>query len=484
MIDEKEKNITEENFDETQLLSKLRRIRISNIWTVRLFFTVFFAVAVIALIIPLRPTYSETEKRELTKFPEFTFASFFSGEYFKGIDSWYSDTFPARDTFTDINTNLTMFYGINNVVIHGEVEEGDAIPEVDESKGEASAEDTTSVEQNSSADSNVSSEPPMVSAPPVSSAPPAVSSEVAPAPITQTLGALLINGDSAYEYYNFVKASADLYTDTINKAAMLLNGKAQVYDLIVPTSMGITAPDDLVAGIKTSDQKAAIDYMHSRLVAPVKYVPLYDMLRSKREEYIYFRTDHHWTALGAYYSYCELMRAKGVGPLALDQYVKYEFPGFLGSFYSSSGKLPQLTARPDTVYAYHPANTNVLSLFAKEGYWYNTTIISDMTAASASNKYLTFIKGDQPLSKIDNPAVADGSACIVIKESFGNAFVPFLVPHYQTVYIVDYRHITKVDPRGLLQLQAETGAKDVIFINNISATRNATLVKSINDYIR
>lgn len=490
MLKEKEAPEKELIIDDNQLLNNLRRIRIANIWTVRIFFTVFFAVAVIALIVPLRPTYSESEKRELTKFPEFSFAAFFSGEYFIGIDNWYSDTFPARDTFTDINTRITTLFGKSEVKIHGEVEKGDAIPSVDEVVSEENSSDTAVSSDESVTEDTVTSEaPPPSMDTPTSDAPPQppVSSEapvVPPAPTTQTLGALLINGDTAYEYYNFSRSAADLYTDSVNRAAAWLSGRAQVYDLIIPTSMAITAPESLVSGVNTSDQKAAIDYMHSRLQSTVRYIPLFDMLKSRKDEYLYFRTDHHWTALGAYYSYCELMRAKGIEPLAIDQYLRYEFGGFLGSFYNSSGKLPQLAASPDTVYAYQPAMTNTLSLFDKAGYWYDTKIISDMTAASPSNKYLTFIKGDRALSKIDNPSLAEGAACIVIKESFGNAFVPFLVPHYKTVYIVDYRHIAQVDPRGLLQLQADSGATDVIFINNISATRNSTLMGYINTYVR
>ena len=106
-----------------------------------------------------------------------------------------------------------------------------------------------------------------------------------------------------------------------------------------------------------------------------------------------------------------------------------------------------------------------------------------MSAAARGSKYLTFIKGDRPFSVIHNPALADNSACIVIKESFGNAFVPFLVGHYGTVYIVDYRYFSKVDSRGLVQLQADTGASDILFINNISATRNNSLVASINAFV-
>ena len=73
---------------------------------------------------------------------------------------------------------------------------------------------------------------------------------------------------------------------------------------------------------------------------------------------------------------------------------------------------------------------------------------------------------------ITNKDLSDGSACIVVKESFGNAFVPFLVDHYQYVYVIDYRYWKG----SLEELVGETGATDVIFINNLSMIRNKYLV--------
>jgi hypothetical protein len=208
------------------------------------------------------------------------------------------------------------------------------------------------------------------------------------------------------------------------------------------------------------------------------------MLKSHSKEYIYFRTDNHWTSLGAYYAYCELMKAMGKDPKLLDNYVKHEFTGFLGSFYTSSGKLPQLAARPDTVYAYQPVDTNALKILSNKGIWYDSNIISDMRTASASNKYISFLRGDNAQSVIVNPNLNDMTVCVVIKESFGNAFVPFLVPHYQYIYVIDYRYFNKLDSRGIVQFSADAWATDIIFINNISATRNKTLVGYIDAFVR
>lgn len=87
-----------------------------------------FFVAV--LLIPIRPTVSVTEKRELQKFPQFSVASLAQGEYFRGIESWFSDTFPARDFCVGVKYYIDKSKGINlnKTDIHGNVTEGDDIP--------------------------------------------------------------------------------------------------------------------------------------------------------------------------------------------------------------------------------------------------------------------------------------------------------------------------------------------------------------------
>ncbi len=72
----------------------------------------------------------------------------------------------------------------------------------------------------------------------------------------------------------------------------------------------------------------------------VQTVNIYDALKSHRNEYLYFRTDHHWTALGAYCGYEQFAGLKEVEPVPIDRYAVKEFSGFLGAFYSDTGKSP------------------------------------------------------------------------------------------------------------------------------------------------
>ena len=130
-----------------------------------------------------------------------------------------------------------------------------------------------------------------------------------------------------------------------------------------------------------------------------------------------------------------------------------------------------------------PKDTNSIAITQNDGSPLNWMVVSDVSTWAASSKYSCFIGGDNAWSVIENPAVTDGSACIVIKESFGNAFVPFLVPDYQKVYVVDYRYISKVKGDKLSALVDATGAKDVLFINNVSATRNESLMNAVASFV-
>ena len=284
-------------------------------------------------------------------------------------------------------------------------------------------------------------------------------------------GGVYVVGSAGYEMYNYVGSLAEKYQSTVNAVADSLSGVSQVYAMAIPLSSGITLPDELFSDIPGSDQAQAEKDILAGMGQNVKTIPLHDVMMSHRTEYIYFRTDHHWTALGAYYAYVQFCTAKGITPHNLSDYEVSQFPGFLGSFYNDGGKPDAMKNDPDTVNAYHPVSATASM---KYGDTENSTltggqVIFDESTASASLKYGTFIMGDNPFTVIENPEVSNGESCIVVKESFGNAFVPFLVDHYQTVYVVDYRYYSG----SVTQLARDKGVKDVLFVNNLSAIRGS-----------
>lgn len=452
---------------------KLRRERPSRPWEgfrIGLFFAVLGAIAVLGLCLPLRPHYSESEKRELTKFPVFSLSSLFSGEYFDGISTWYADTFPFREFWVKADSIRQNTFGLRFSHIQGDVESGDEIPDVPSEPSRPSA-----TESNSAATTQTTTT--TTTAATVTTAAPESSGTVPPTADpgldrTQSFGAVLQIGDTAYEYYNFNRSVADRYAAMLNKAGKTLEGKAHVYALIPPNSMGIMLPDSMRNKINSSDQGKASRYIFSQLTGNAVGVPVYDVLMSHRDEYIYFRTDHHWTATGAYYGYAELMRAMGKTAAPLSSYETKEFTGFLGTFYSDTKKPAAMEKHPDTVVAYLPKGDTSLHYTDRSGKTYAWPLIHDVGSYPKGLKYSCFIAGDNPYTKIENRSLSDGSACVVIKESYGNALIPFLTDQYQTVHVIDYRYYKKT----LRQFLASESVSDVIFINNISATRSSTLV--------
>ena len=287
-------------------------------------------------------------------------------------------------------------------------------------------------------------------------------------------------GDTGYEMYTYVESTAKKYADNINAIADAVAGTATVYMLPAPLSSGITLPDALYGKDIFSDQKAAEDGIIGFMNDKVVSVPLNKAMMAHRGEYIYFRTDHHWTATGAYYAYAEFCKAAGKTPTPLESYETEEFPGFLGTFYRDTNESSHLGDNPDTVVAYHPLSAEAtLDYTDKNGQVIRWPIIYDQSSAPASYKYGTFVGGDQPYTIIKNPALTDGSSCVVVKESFGNAFVPFLVDHYETVHVIDYRYWEG----SVSDFVKTNGVDDVLFVNNLSAIRSSVLVGYLHDIL-
>lgn len=451
--------ISENGYLQRKSLRKSRKVQ------VMIFFVVLYVIAVVSLIIPLRPTQSETEQRTLTKFPTFSFASLWDGSYFKQIDLWFSDTFPFRETLISWNTELWNLSGIHTNTIHGEVQAGDEIPSVgDITKTQAASGTSTTTTSSTTQTTTTTTKS---------------SGGDNPSGTGEQIGAIWIAGNSGYEYYTFSRSVSDRYVNLLNQVGNRLAGKANVYDIIVPNSMGVMLSDEYKQekGITTSDQKQAIAYMSASMNDNVKSVSIFDTLRSHWKDYIYFRTDHHWTATGAYYAYEEFAKVKGFTPTPLENYESHEYDGFLGTFYADSKMSSALGKTPDTVVTYTPTSTNDIHITGRDGNEFDWKIVMDVSDYNSSGKYSAFIGGDNPFSVIENPKRKDGSSCVVIKESYGNAFVPFLVDHYQTVYVVDYRYYEE----NVLDFVTENKIQDVIFINNIMATSTDQRVQEMYD---
>ena len=394
-------------------------IKLSKSLLPGLFFLCLTLGMLFSLIIPLRPTYSEFEKRELASFPKFSFSALVSGSYFKDIDTWFADTFPFRERLISANSKLSelrgvgdKIYGLNDMAVQ-------TVPQ-------ASSEKTTEAESGNKEPSETTEK----------QTEPTVPDQIND--VTQTLGGILVIGDTGYEYCSFHQGVADKYVGIINKTAQQLKGVSNVYCMVVPTSMDITMSDNVRKGINSCDQSEVAKYIYDSLNTGAKSVDLYTQLRMHRDEYVYFRTDHHWTALGAYYAYAKFCETAGYKPMSLEKYEKVSYGDFLGSFYGDTNN-SSMKKNPDELIAYLPPYKSSLTFTNTQGKSFNWELVHDVSNYPISEKYNSFAGSDNPFTVIENLSKEKGKTCLVIKESFGNAMIPFLVGKYKKVYVIDYR---------------------------------------------
>lgn len=403
--------------------------------------SVTIVIFIIGLAFFARPTRSENEKRELTPFPTFTLESFLNGEYTAQISLWFSDTYPLREQMISANSAIQSLYGIKDEQVIGGGD-ADDIP-----SGPAD------IEFNPTDDGK-----------------------------GDTFEGTYINGDTAYQLYFFNKQNSDSYVALINEFAAQVEGKAQVYDMIVPLHYQIALSEETVKKYNASDCGEAIKYMYGNLSGGIKSVDVLPNLLRHNDEYLYFRTDHHWTARGAYYAYLAFCKEKGIEPTPLEDYKQYKFDGFLGTFYANAKQPAAMKNNPDYVEAFVPIGTNREDVYDSNGNyvdWY-AIVYSEADKYDAANKYLAFMGGDHPLTEIRNPKKPDGSSIVVIKESYGNAFVPFLVDSYEYVYVIDYRQWSG----NLSDFVIENGIDDVLFLNVVSNTSTSARLKELSEIIK
>ena len=407
-----------------------------------LFFLVLGLITAMAWCLPLRPSVSQKEKRELEKFPEFSIAAMEDGSYFQQIGLWFSDTFTGRDLWISADQSVKRLHGSSDIVIYGETETADAVPVV--------------VPTAEPVETAASEEPEKTPQPTVRAEEFVVEPESTEEPEEEikwggkvieeedlvTTGAVIQIGDSAFEYTGFSRQYSDMYADNINHAAELLRGKARVFNVFVLHAATLLLPRDYRESIGCTPEEDVLDYINSRLGGDVCAVDTYTPLLRHNSEYIYYRTDHHWTALGAWYVYEQWTKEAGVEAVGLDRYEEDVQEPFFGSLYykaRQNGKLKE-----DQVFTYDPPGDVhlYLEMEGKDSRNHLGFEQSVVTKVRGTDKYMAFLAGDHPLSTFVNNDITDGSACLIIKNSNGNPFCYYFTQHYQYVYVMDYRKYT------------------------------------------
>ena len=394
------------------------------------FFVTLGILTVVSFLLPLRPQRSYAEKRDLARFPEFSFSALVSGDYFDGISLWFSDTFPGREKWITLAQYDDSLYGYSDIYIQGEIPVTETVPVILENPTPA-----TSPTQSAVTTESVKESVPAVTEPVTEPGWGGVDAGDA-AEIIRDMTAFQI-GDSAFIYQNFSQATSDSYAALVNELAQKLQSKGvTVISAPTPTAVGVLIEDEYQQKLGSVSQVKIQEYINSRLDPQVVAVDTVNALIDHNDEYIYFRTDHHWTALGAYYSYRAICQSVGLEPVDIETLEPWDQGTFRGSLYGRVQQPNKL--RADTVTAYIPKGDIRFETYNTDGYPSQRTILTDASNRTEYEKYLVF-GTDYPMTHAENRSLPDAPNCIVVKDSFGNCFVPFLTQNFHHVYAIDYR---------------------------------------------
>lgn len=472
---------------------------------------------VLGILLPLRPRYSDAEKRELKQFPAFSLQGLFAGSYFRDISSWYQDSYPGKEEWMLLASKTKAFYGLQGEQIYGAAEQvkeeiptgegamaetfalkkdGEGVQEdgtekkesdgegqrkadardkkegkeqTEEGKGteekqeEAEAKQSGEVKQSSDAkqgstkekEENSNFETDAEGNLQIKKA------DRAENVAGEQIGSLYLNGDSAYELYYFSEKAVRAHASLLNTVQAMFP-KVKLSAMIVPNSFGVILDPKVQEKLASSGMDQAIAYSYSLMDKRVNTVNVFDALSAHKKEYIYFRTDHHWTQLGAYYGYQEYCKSMGYSTRTLSDYQKMDFPEFYGTFYFFMNRPESLKGHPDQVTAYQ-GNMNSMQYTDSKGNLQEGKLINDASQMLPGNKYNCFMLGDHGYVEIHNEGAPRKKSILVLKDSYGNAFVPLLAQDYRDVYVVDYRHYQG----NASSLIREKGIEEILFLNNI-----------------
>ena len=180
-----------------------------------------------------------------------------------------------------------------------------------------------------------------------------------------------------------------------------------------------------------ADQRAVYEYVKN---LGVDTVDVFSSLTEHSDEYIYYRTDHHYTSLGAYYCYAEWMRSRGEVPESVSAWQSSELcSDFRGTVYS---KINYPFAAYDTITAYYKTLTHSVSY---NGGDYTTDSIYERKYLSGSDKYAVFLNSNQASTVIDG---CGEGRLLIIKDSYANCFTQFVIDDFEQTHIIDPRFFT------------------------------------------
>lgn len=233
----------------------------------------------------------------------------------------------------------------------------------------------------------------------------------------------------------------------INTVMSLVPNAAYIYDQFLPKNAPVR------------DQEKDIKYVMNAVSTSLNFVDLTKTMSSHKEEEIYYKTDHHWTTLGARYAFDALSTALGIEGSTQEYNIYPVTHSFQGTLASKSGYDKAL----DTIEIYVPqgVNTECVVNFIDEGK--KTVSVYDSAALKNKDKYEVFFGGNHARVDISTP-MEEKKNLLLFKDSYANCFIPFLIPYYRNIIVIDPRYFYD----DIESLISDNEITDILFLYNVN----------------
>ena len=250
----------------------------------------------------------------------------------------------------------------------------------------------------------------------------------------EEINGVYITDDYLIEKFKESDIDKELLDKNIDFVSTFLNKHSNAYISLIPTSTEILG-NKLSKYAGNVDQQELINFIYNGKQS----IDIYNKLLEHNTEDIYYKTDHHWTTLGAYYGYLSICEELGLEAMSLSEFDKVEIDAeFKGTIQSKVN----LSFENDILYKYVPNNLGVTySRVVDEMYQQSSDSLYDLSKLNSKEKYAVYVGGNSSITRIfTENGKEDKGRLLLIKDSFSHSLAPFLANHYSEVVLVDLRY--------------------------------------------
>ena len=212
--------------------------------------------------------------------------------------------------------------------------------------------------------------------------------------------------------------------------------KIPVRMMLVPDAANVLN-HSLPALAKPENQTQMFSMVRKDLGDSVEWIDVSTELNKHKTEKIYYKTDHHWTTLGAFYAFQAAAQSLGIEGDLSGNYVSYAVSdSFNGMLASKSGVNLGEKEQID-IYVPTEEDTDLIIDYVDEGK--RSTSLYDSSKLKEKDQYTVFLGGNSSLLDIRTVSTST-KRLLLVKDSFANSFIPFLTPYYREIVVVDPRY--------------------------------------------